>query len=79
VALMQLFASFSECAHQKSEEVTGSSEDEPSRTVLDREFEEAANLMTEAVVGSSPRCFPMGARRRKWHPPTVDFGDRPAY
>ena len=76
---MPHFASFTKCVHQKSEEITGSSEDELSRTVLDREFEEAGNLMTEAVVGSFLRCFPMGARRPNWHPPSIDFGDRQAY
>jgi hypothetical protein len=46
-------------AHQKNEEITASSEDEPSKTVLGRAFEVDHKVMTEAVVGSSPRLFPM--------------------
>jgi hypothetical protein len=30
------------------------------------------------ALGGADRCH-MGARRPNWHPPTVDFGDRPAY
>ena len=54
-------SSCSRDAHQKNEEIVALSEDEPPRTVLRYGFEGAHKVMTEAVVGSSPRLFPMGA------------------
>ena len=58
------FASFAKPAPQRNQGITASSEDKSSRTVLDREFEEVNKVMTEAVVGSPPRCYPMGAAGR---------------
>jgi len=58
------FALFTKGAHRKNEEITVSSDDEPSRTVLDRGFEEANKVMTEVVVGSSPHFIPTAAAGR---------------
>jgi len=58
------FAPFSKSAHQESEEIVAILEDEPSRTVLDWEFQEVNKAEIEAQVGSSARCFPRGSAGR---------------
>jgi gamma-glutamyltranspeptidase len=64
---MPHFASIARYALQKNEEIVASSEDEPSNTVLARELAGVHKVMTEAVVGSSPRFFSMGAVGRcRW-------------